>query len=435
MTEAACLLHSGAMYSLRRGFRPASGDDIFVGVKAGAFSIYFGDAPIYHFDLDGRWQRAFVGRTHFLKGLDTTVQAVDRVREGENLVLRRRPLGFAEAADLDASIRSTALDLAERLDSGLSGLDPPEGSRPLTSEQVRDLLDRVVRWDAAAWFAHRERHLAAYGPLPFLPPEAASPLVLQATLGHARGAGFGGEPPAEYCERSPVELGDHARNVVRLLGRRILQCRQVFMAGGDFLRLGPEAVIALLDAAREELPIRPANRARPRERNDLETEPGMDGFQAFLHEFDRPPWSPELWSELQVRHFGTLVLGLESGSSTVRRLYGREWADERLREWTASCPVGLGLVVVVGAGGEESTRSHVEETVALVDSLAIPPGSLVSLVDVDELDTRPAIDRPFTPLDASRMASQREELKGRLSAALAPRRIKVTTYSTGKRWK
>ena len=57
MTEAACLLHSGALYALRRGFRTPSGDDVFVGVKPGAFSIYFGDAPIYHFDLEGRWLR------------------------------------------------------------------------------------------------------------------------------------------------------------------------------------------------------------------------------------------------------------------------------------------------------------------------------------------------------------------------------------------
>ncbi len=435
MTEAACLLHSGAMYSLRRGFRPASGDDIFVGVKSGAFSIYFGDAPIYHFDLDGRWQRAFVNGTHFLKGLDSTVQAVDRIREGENLVLRRRTLGFTEASDLDASIRSTAIDLAERLDSAISLLDPPEGSVPLSSERIRDLLDRVTQWDAAAWFANRERYLAAYGPLPFLPPEAASPLVLQATLGHSRGPGFGGQPPAESYERSPGELREHARDVVRLLGRRILQCRQVFMAGADFPRLRADDVIASLDAAREVLPIHPASRARPRERNDLQAEPSLDGFQAFLHEFDQPPWSTEVWSELQARHFRTLILGLESGSSIVRRLYGREWGAERLREWVASCRAGLGLVVVVGAGGAESAASHVNETVDLVDSLAIPPSSLVSLVDTDELDTRAAIDRPFTPLDAFQMASQREELKGRLSAVLAPRKVKVTTYSTDKRWR
>src|SRR5262249_27777461 len=83
-SEAACLLHSGALYRTRLGLVPA-GDAaamVFLGFKKGAFSIYFDDAPIYHFDLEGRWQRAFIEPTHYLKSLDTTVHAVDRVREG-----------------------------------------------------------------------------------------------------------------------------------------------------------------------------------------------------------------------------------------------------------------------------------------------------------------------------------------------------------------
>src|SRR6202041_2646641 len=61
-TEAACLLEQGATYHRRIGFEPVAspGDPVFAGFKPGAFSLYFGDAPIYHFDLEGRWQRAFV---------------------------------------------------------------------------------------------------------------------------------------------------------------------------------------------------------------------------------------------------------------------------------------------------------------------------------------------------------------------------------------
>ena len=93
-TEAACLLEQGASYRRRIGFETVGtpGDPIFAGFKPGAFSLYFGDAPIYHFDLEGRWQRAFVDGMHYLKGLDATVHAIDRVREGPNLVLKRRNL-------------------------------------------------------------------------------------------------------------------------------------------------------------------------------------------------------------------------------------------------------------------------------------------------------------------------------------------------------
>ncbi len=432
-TEAACLLHTGALYPLRLGLRPASGDDIFLGVKPGAVSIYFGDAPIYHFDLDGRWQRAFVDGVHFLKGLDTAVHAIDRVREGENLVLRRRTLGFARTTDLDDQIRSVAMELSEGLTSTLSTLDPPGDTRPISIEQARDLLDRIALWDSARWFAHRERYLSTYGPIPFLPPDTPSPVVLQATLGHVRGPGFGGEPPAEYYERSPDEFRDHTRDVARLLGRRALQCRQVFLAGSDALRRGADAVMAALGAAAEVFPIHPGPRPRARDVDVLDTAPSLDGFHAFLHEFDRPPFSAEAWLELQSRHFRKLIVGIESGSERVRRLYGRDDGD-RLGDWVASCPVGLGVVVVVGAGGREGEDDHVGATVDLVESLPIPPGSLVSLVDADELDTRPAGERGFTPLDPTAMGMQREEMKARLSAVLSPRKVKVTTYSTEKRW-
>ena len=84
LSEAACLIEQGATYRRRVGLQPTHdpADPIFAGFKPGAFAVYFGDAPYYHFDLEGRWQRAFVEGTHFLKGLDGTVQSIDRVREG-----------------------------------------------------------------------------------------------------------------------------------------------------------------------------------------------------------------------------------------------------------------------------------------------------------------------------------------------------------------
>ena len=107
-TEAACLLETGVLYGRRLLLRHATGEPIFAGFKPGAFSLYFGDAPIYHFDREGRWQRAFVDGLHVLKGLDTSVQAIDRVREGDNLVLKRRTLGYDEANGFDDQVRTTA---------------------------------------------------------------------------------------------------------------------------------------------------------------------------------------------------------------------------------------------------------------------------------------------------------------------------------------
>ena len=121
------------MYGKRLLLRPPTGDPIFAGFRPGVFSLYFGDAPIYHFDGEGRWQRAFVAGTHYLKGLDATVQAIDRIREGANLVLKRRTLGYAEASDLDAQVRAAALDVLDALGAGRLARRVPPGPTPALS--------------------------------------------------------------------------------------------------------------------------------------------------------------------------------------------------------------------------------------------------------------------------------------------------------------
>ena len=267
-TEAACLLEQGASYHRRIGLeeRASQGDPIFAGFKTGAFSLYFGDAPIYHFDLEGRWQRAFVNGTHYLKGLDASVQAIDRVREGANLTLKRRNLSYAETSDFDAVVRTTAIDLCARLDAErLDRVEPKSPkARTVESDELRDFLDRISRWDTAAWFAHRERYLSAYGPLPLLPPECQGAVVVQATLGHATGVAFGGGPASEPYTRSVTEFEGHAKDVARLWGRRLSQSRIVFLAGADVLHQPGEEVAGYLSAVGSTFPIESQNRERDR---------------------------------------------------------------------------------------------------------------------------------------------------------------------------
>src|SRR3954447_8706307 len=117
LTEAACLLEQGTTYSRRCLLCAEGAAPIFAGFKRGAFSLYFGDAPIVHFDLEGRWQRAYIEDVHYPKGLDSVTQSIHRVRAGENMVLQRRTLSYDEAVDLDSSIRSLVVELASTLDA------------------------------------------------------------------------------------------------------------------------------------------------------------------------------------------------------------------------------------------------------------------------------------------------------------------------------
>jgi hypothetical protein len=425
-TEAACLLQSGALYGSRVLLRSIEREDepIFAGFKQAAFSLYFGDAPIYHFDGEGRWQRAYVDGVHYLKGLDATVQAIDRVREGENLVLKRRTLSYAEASDLDTRVRAAALDLLDALHAGrLERVEPPLSAQPLEPDELLGFLDRIVGWDASAWFGHRERYMATYGPLPFLPPDSPNAVVLQATLGHAGGRSFGLGPVAEHAERSAGEFEAHAQAVQTLLGRRVEQARSLFLAGSDVLRQPPALVESYLEIAACVFQISSAPESR------------LGGIDAFLDNLDSDLPDRLAWSRFRERHLRRVSLGVESGDAGVRALYGKSWPNETLRAVVAALKeegLGVNLLVLVDAGGVESADRHVEETAALIASLPLGAGDLVALLDGNEVRD-PARPLPgFTPLTGAPWAAQQTRLRKALAALRSARGAKVAPYSLEK---
>jgi hypothetical protein len=436
-TEAACLLETGAMYGKRLLLQPPTGDPIFAGFRPGVFSLYFGDAPIYHFDGEGRWQRAFVAGTHYLKGLDATVQAIDRVRQGENLVLKRRTLGHAEASELDAQVRATALDVLDALGAGRLTPQMPPGPTPaLSGAELHESLEQVAGWDAAAWLAHRERYLDTYGPLPLLPPDSQGALVLQATFGHAGGIAFGRGAAAEHAVRSPEEFATHARAVRRLLGRRLAQCRTAFLAGSDVLRQGPENMEGYVQAIASTFPI-DSDTARPRGRNTLDCESSLAGIHAFLDDFTPPaPGWPD-WRRLHDRHLRRVSLGVESGSREIRSMYRKIWSNSDLRsiiESLKSAGLGVGVVVLVDAGGIEHAERHLAATADLVNALPLGPGDLVSLLDANEVrdGSLGPVELGFTPLTGPRWTGQQAELKRLLLPVRTERSAKIAPYSLEK---
>jgi hypothetical protein len=438
-TEAACLLETGATYGKRLLLHPDSGcgDPIFAGFRPGVFSLYFGDAPIYHFDREGRWQRAFVAGTHYLKGLEGSVQAIDRVREGDNLVLKRRTLGYTEASDLDARVRATAIDVLDALGAGRLIPQRPPGSTPaLSIDELRDALEQVVVWDAAAWFAHRERYVEAYGPLPFLPPDAQAALVLQATLGHEGGVAFGRAAASDHAVRTPGELAAHTGAVRRLLGRRLLQCRTIFLAGGDALRQGPETTRAYLETIAAAFPIDPES-TRRRSRTTSDPDEPLAGIDAFLDDFTTPPAGWPDWRQLRSRHLRRVSLGVESGAQDVRALYQKHWVNDDLRTMVGelkAAGVGVGVLLLVDAGGIEHAAQHVAATAELVNELPLGTGDLVALLDANEVRD-PALSAGalgFTSLLGTRWAAQQAELKRLLLPVRTQRGAKIAPYSLEK---
>jgi hypothetical protein len=426
LSEAACLIEQGATYRRRVGLQPSGGqsEPIFAGFKPGAFAVYFGDAPFYHFDLEGRWQRAFVNGTHFLKALDGSVQSIDRVREGANLVLKRHTLSRDAAGDFDAQVRSMAQALIGDLDAGKLGRIEPSSPKamPLPPADLHDFLERISDWDSAAWIAHRERFNATYGPMPFLPPECLTSVILQATLGHTAEFGSGRASSAAPYRRTPEEFLRHAREVAAVWGRRLLQSRTIFLAGADVLRLPEDDVLAYLNVIREVFMT-----------GEGESAPRFEGVHIFLDDFAPKLPGRSGWAAFAALGLKRVSIGMVSGDPEVRSLNNQGWTDEELRTAFAdlkSAGIGASVLTLVGAGGVECADSHVTRTAALITSLELSPGDFVFLLDEKEL-ADPGDAWIDSRLSGSAWQQEQARLKDALDA-LKARKIKVLHYTMEK---
>ncbi len=406
-TEASCLLEQGAQYPTRIGLKPRSaGDPILAGLRRGGFSIYFGDAPFYHFDLDGRWQRAIIEDTHYLKGLDGAVHAIDRVREGAGLVLNRRRLGDERTAGLDAIVRETILELLANLERGdLIPLTPPAGrGSPLGTDRLRELLGQIGAWDAPAWLAHRNRFASTYGPPSFLPPEGSGAVLIDAS---------------RHDDKDPESFERHLRDVASLWGRRLFQAKTLYLGGPRFLKQPRCMVDQCLTATRRVFPVGPAVD---------DHSPCFHGIHAFLDDFASPRPDQDSWRRYHELGLARVSLSVDSGAGAIRARHGKTWADHDLVQAVAELKrAGLGASVLlrVGAGGLEQADAHRRQTAAVLDSLALARGDLVFLLDERELGD------PRDPIPDEAWLESRRLLKDAL-APLKTRGVKVVAYTMDK---
>ncbi len=259
--------------------------------------------------------------------------------------------------------------MAGLADGRFARAEPPDGkARPLGNEELHDILALISRWDANAWFAHRERYAGTYGPLPLLPPECQNAVVLQATLGHADGQTFGLSRAAEPYVRSVEEFAQHVEDVAQLWGRRLHQSRLIFLAGDDVLHQPAQQVAGYLERIGETFPI-----GRKGDAGDI----SFEGVHAFVDDFNGLALDREGWRRLRERGLNRVSLGVESGDPKIRIHYGKHWSDEEFRRAVGeikAAGLGVSILTLVCAGGIEGAGDHVDGRPRLIASLDLAPG-------------------------------------------------------------
>ena len=202
------------------------------------------------------------------------------------------------------------------------------------------------------------------GPI-FRPPSEADSYILQIAYGCSWNR-------CTFCHMYPgipfrVRPLDEVLEDIEEAGRSIPQIRRVFLADGDAMVLGPRLLLRVLGALYEHLP-------------NLERVGSYTDAKGVLRKSD------DTLAELAAAGLGIVYLGLESGSDEVLGRLRKEATAGEMTEAMQRCrTAGLktSVIALIGAGGQELTDLHADETARVISAMGADYFSLLTLMILD----------------------------------------------------
>lgn len=373
--------------------------ELGVARKDHLLSLFAGKDELVHLDLDGRLHRAWLAGSSFQRGLDGRVRRVSLEGEGEARSLSIEVLPPAEAARVLGRVGELVRKAAAAL---------PPGAATALAEPLTRALEQS---GAEAREREAERFAATYQPIPILPPDQTRALVIQLTSGCSwnRCTFCHLYRDATFSLKTPDALREHVRRALELVGRGLPLRRGVFLGQANALVVAQDKLLPLFDVVHAEL-----RRAGA---------PGsLASFAAFIDAFSRPKRVEEL-RELRARGLSSVSLGLESGSDEVLGQLGKPAEAEgaiALVESLHAAGVGVGVIVLVGAGGRRLAERHVEATVDTIARMRLGRGDRVYLSPLVVVEPGSAFAKSLTnlgALSATEIAEQAARIRAGLRAA------------------
>ncbi len=403
----------------------AENSPIHLSTAAGTLTLSFDGAINLSFDGEGRMVGAFMDKITYRRALDNRILAkwIDPERPGQRI---RRCL--------DAPERRALLNRAYALAAQVTPLLAPRHS-PLASAW----LARIAAWDFPRLEAETERFHAIYKPVSILPPDQYMAVVVQA----AEGCSYN---ECTFCTfyrdrpfriKSVDELTDHMAQIRAFLGRGISLRRTLFLADANAVIIPQPRLLPLMDAVNATFAIGPGR--------------ALNGIYAFISAPDALRKSATDFRELAERNLRRVYVGLETGHDPLRAFLAKQGQAEDVlaavytikasglrpglsgsTELTEVRTVSVGLIFMVGIGGEHFRDAHFRDTVALIQRLPLDAGDLIYLSPFVAGPDSPYVAdlaaAGFAPMSDDQIRAEEKRFKAALLPWAKPRGVRVSHY-------
>lgn len=370
---------------------------ITLSLKASSLTVSVGrpDAShVFSYDLSGRLWSAYLGGVTHRRGLNGRIVAKWRAASGER---QRRWLPPDQALDIEEQAQQTIAALYDAMRSGAAQLStalPQEG---------HFAFERAVAFDSTRSAEDAERYHQLYKPVGILPPDQYLAVVLQAT----EGCSFN---TCTFCDfyrdrpfriKTPGELHGHALAVRDFLGEGLSLRRSIFLADANALAVPMARLLPLIDAVHQVFDVT-----------------ALGGLYAFLDGFSGEKKSEADYALLKERGLARVYVGLESGNEALLRFLKKPGQPEDALAAVRAMKAGglaVGVIVLLGAGGQQYADDHVKDTVAALNAMQLGNEDIIyfsELVVSEELPyAQDAARAGLAPLTHAERLAQGEAIR------------------------
>lgn len=347
------------------------GKRITVNARRESTVVMENDDTSFSFDYEGRLIGAYLDGRNYRRSL------ANRVLEKANgevpgLASRLRRYLTAQEVQL---LEIRAYDFARSISAQIAPAD--------SSTDIRDAFTRVNHYNYRLLESEREAYDRIYKPVTILPPDQYLALYLQATEGCAFNAcsfcGFYRD--RQFRVKTIEEFRQHILDVRGFFGGGMSLRRSIFLGDANALMIPQRTLIPMFDEIGEQFAILPRDLAQDKADDWKNEHPiHFNGIYSFIDAFSTRRKTIQDFQELAQRGLRRVYLGLESGEPKLLKFMGKPHtaADiETLVNHLKCAGVAVGLIVLVGAGGDHYADGHVQATVNLINALPLDEKDLI----------------------------------------------------------
>ena len=378
-------------------FKLKDGRPVFIGLRDDALSVFTDEGKQYFYDLEGRPWRLSTLNYNLQRGLSHYGLRLTKRPKERGGGFDRERLTDEQLAEFCKELWQLGVEVMEAIER-----TPPEKikfTKPDYETAVKDIkpvIEKISHYSPERIEQERKRFESVYQPVPVLPPDHYRAFVLQAT----EGCSF---DTCTFCSlykgipfrvRGVEEFDEHIKRAIEFHGEALRQRSTIFLGQANAVSIPQHRLVELMRRIPEHV-VLPSPEERPvKPKWTRGKRLHFTGVGAFIDGFTGLKKTPDDYRELRELGLDRVYLGVESGSEKILDWIKKPAQPGQMLDTISrlkQAGVATDIILLVGIGGKEYEKKHVEESIRFIRESPLTKGDRVYLSEVVEYT-----DAPYT---------------------------------------